>query len=302
MAGVDAEEPLAADEQVVAETAEQAAEPISFQVVFGKAKQEVSQPCSTTVRELKQLIYESTKIRPEGQKLLNKGVPLKDDSLEPLVAETQAGASAAAAAQPGTGTGADWDSAPVAAERWCEQTVHAKLQLVIKKLLLLLPLLVLLLLLLLLVLVGEQVLAKGVPEDGIPGIKGRQVPLPPDLKMLGGLLNSQGTKVRLTFKDETGELWIGTATYTQRVPLGSITKIESQPIKDKEELSIVALQLGSGKLWLYFFPSQYVAGLKIRILGPIASPIPSSDAKHPVPLGAKPAADPAPEEPDVQYT
>ncbi|GFH24923.1 ubiquitin-like domain-containing protein [Haematococcus lacustris] len=251
MAGVDAEEPLAADEQIVAETAEQAAEPISFQ-----AKQEVSQPCSTTVRELKQLIYESTKIRPEGQKLLNKGVPLKDDSLsltaagvkagsklmligtpEPLVAVTQAGASAAAAAQPGTGTGADWDSAPVEPERWCEQTVHAK------------------------------VLAKGVPEDGIPGIKGRQVPLPPDLKMLGGLLNSQGTKVRLTFKDETGELWIGTATYTQRVPLGSITKIESQPIKDKEELSIVALQLGSGKLWLYFFPSQYVAGLKIRILG-----------------------------------
>ncbi|GFH05786.1 ubiquitin-like domain-containing protein, partial [Haematococcus lacustris] len=239
-------------------------------VVFGKAKQEVSQPCSTTVRELKQLIYESTKIRPEGQKLLNKGVPLKDDSLsltaagvkagsklmligtpEPLVAVTQAGASAAAAAQPGTGTGADWDSAPVAPERWCEQTVHAK------------------------------VLAKGVPEDGIPGIKGRQVPLPPDLKMLGGLLNSQGTKVRLTFKDETGELWIGTATYTQRVsgvplvyhwhPAGIEDiwrcRIRFTECINGEELSIVALQLGSGKLWLYFFPSQYVAGLKIRILG-----------------------------------
>ena len=41
-----------------------------------------------------------------------------------------------------------------------------------------------------------KVLDKGKPEDALPGIKGRQVPLPDDLTMLPGMLNSQGTKAR----------------------------------------------------------------------------------------------------------
>lgn len=54
------------------------------------------------------------------------------------------------------------------------------------------------------------------------------------------------------------------------VPYSTITKIETFPIEGKEEYSIVALNLGSGnssKYWLYFFPSQHTAALKIRILG-----------------------------------
>jgi hypothetical protein len=54
------------------------------------------------------------------------------------------------------------------------------------------------------------------------------------------------------------------------VPYGSIGKIEAWPIEGNEAYSIVALHLGAGgtsKYWLYFFPSQYVSGLKIRILG-----------------------------------
>ena len=38
-------------------------------------------------------------------------------------------------------------------------------------------------------------------------------------KMIGGLYNSQGTKVRLTFK-ENNELWIGSATHTQQSKSG----------------------------------------------------------------------------------
>ena len=54
------------------------------------------------------------------------------------------------------------------------------------------------------------------------------------------------------------------------MPVNTISKIEAFPIEGREEYSIVALHLGSGassKYWMYFFPSQYVAGLKIRILG-----------------------------------
>jgi hypothetical protein len=35
----------------------------------------------------------------------------------------------------------------------------------------------------------------------------------------------------------------------------------------QEEYSIITLELGSGKMYLYFFPSQYTAGFKIRVLG-----------------------------------
>lgn len=54
------------------------------------------------------------------------------------------------------------------------------------------------------------------------------------------------------------------------VPYASVTKIESWPIKEHAGYSVLALHLGSGgssKYWLYFFPSQYVAGIKIRLIG-----------------------------------
>jgi hypothetical protein len=49
-----------------------------------------------------------------------------------------------------------------------------------------------------------------------------------------------------------------------------VTKIESYPIKEHPGYSVLALHLGSGgtsKYWLYFFPSHYVSGIKIRLIG-----------------------------------
>lgn len=46
-----------------------------------------------------------------------------------------------------------------------------------------------------------QVLAKGKPEDALPGLKGRQVPLADEVKIIPGLLNSQGTKVGVTMRE-----------------------------------------------------------------------------------------------------
>ena len=42
---------------------------------------------------------------------------------------------------------------------------------------------------------SSQVLEKGMPEDAMPGIKDKQVPLPDDCKAIPGLFNSQGVKV-----------------------------------------------------------------------------------------------------------
>lgn len=54
------------------------------------------------------------------------------------------------------------------------------------------------------------------------------------------------------------------------VPYSTISKIESWPIPDKEGYSILSMTVGAGgtsRYWLYYFPSQYVAALKIRVLG-----------------------------------
>lgn len=48
----------------------------------------------------------------------------------------------------------------------------------------------------------------GKPEDVAPGFKGRKDPLPP--APLTGMYNKSGGKVRLTFKMESDQLWIGT--------------------------------------------------------------------------------------------
>jgi hypothetical protein len=79
--------------------------------------------------------------------------------------------------------------------------------------------------------------------------------------------------VRLTFKTEMQQLWIGSAHSTQKVPYSSIAKIESFPIEGGEEYSIMSLQLGASannRYWLYFVPSQYTASIKMRILGVMA--------------------------------
>ncbi|CAH1794437.1 unnamed protein product, partial [Owenia fusiformis] len=46
------------------------------------------------------------------------------------------------------------------------------------------------------------------PDDCIPGVKGKKEPLPH--VPLSGMINKSGGKVRLTFKLENDQLWIGT--------------------------------------------------------------------------------------------
>lgn len=79
-------EPVAATEgkgidvQSTDQVPEGSAEQVTFQVIYGKVKQDVTWPLDSTVLELKKQIETSTRIEPSGQKLLNKGVPLKDDT------------------------------------------------------------------------------------------------------------------------------------------------------------------------------------------------------------------------------
>lgn len=94
----------------------------------------------------------------------------------------------------------------------------------------------------------RKVLDKGIPPDVMPGIKGVKVitynsknyltnfcvknqkqhvlifilqePLPPI--PLSGMLNKHGGKVRLTFKPEQDQLWVGTKERTEKLAMTSI--------------------------------------------------------------------------------
>lgn len=114
----------------------------------------------------------------------------------------------------------------------------------------------------------KKVLEKGKPDDVMAGLKNIKESLPG--VPLSGMLNKSGGKVRLTFKMELDQLWIGTKERTEKVPLNSIKNVVSEAIKDHEEYHIIALQLGpteASRYFVYWVPAQYVDAIKEAILG-----------------------------------
>jgi len=114
----------------------------------------------------------------------------------------------------------------------------------------------------------KKVLDKGKPEDVMPGLKNTKESLPG--VPLAGMMNKSGGKVRLTFKLELDQLWIGTKERTEKVPLNSIKNVVSEAIVGQEEYHIMALQLGpteASRYFIYWVPAQFVDGIKEAILG-----------------------------------
>lgn len=52
------------------------------------------------------------------------------------------------------------------------------------------------------------------------------------------------TQVRLTFKLEADQLWIGTKERTEKIGMQSVRAIVSEPIEGHEEYHIMGIQLG----------------------------------------------------------
>lgn len=85
--------------------------------------------------------------------------------------------------------------------------------------------------------IHRKVLDKGVPDDVMPGIKNCNDNLPPF--PLSGMLNKHGGKVRLTFKLENDQLWLSTKERTEKLPMGSIKNVVSEPIEGHEEYHVM---------------------------------------------------------------
>ena len=116
--------------------------------------------------------------------------------------------------------------------------------------------------------IHKKVLDKGKPEDAMPGLKNLKESLPS--VPLSGMLNKAGGKVRLTFKMELDQVWLGTKERTEKLPMNSIKNVVSEPITGQEEYHIMALQLGpteASRYFIYWVPAQYVDSIKEAVMG-----------------------------------
>merc|ERR1711892_1221478 len=116
--------------------------------------------------------------------------------------------------------------------------------------------------------VHKKVLDKGKPEDAMPGLKNTKESVPS--VPLSGMLNKSGGKVRLTFKMELDQVWLGTKERTEKLPMNSIKSVVSEPIKGQEEFHIMALRLGpteASRYFIYWVPAQYVDSIKEAVMG-----------------------------------
>ncbi len=60
------------------------------------------------------------------------------------------------------------------------------------------------------------------------------------------------------------QIWLGSATSTQKLPYSSIKRIDAQPIEGQEEYSILCVQLGeagTSRYWLYYVSINWARGV-----------------------------------------
>lgn len=221
---------------------------VKFKLVYNKQTYEIIMGEKQTVRALKDHIETLTQLPRSMQKLMYKGL-LKDESktlaeikvtknCKMMLVGTTMTDLVAVTTKPTTSEIAQATGPAVTKEKLCKQKVHLK------------------------------VLEKGKPDFAMEGKAGVKLPLPP--APLGGMLNKQGDKVRLTFKLEEDSLWIGTKARTDKVSMASIKSVVSEAIEDSPEYHIMGIQLGPTEMsryWLYWVPAQYVDAVKDTVMG-----------------------------------
>ncbi|PIK52598.1 hypothetical protein BSL78_10502, partial [Apostichopus japonicus] len=230
------------------ETAEDATpkETVTFKVMFNKQKYDVTFDLDGTVSGLKGHIQTVTGVPSAMQKLMFKGLLKDDKTLRELkvtkgakfmlvgsklddVLEVNKPVDKKALAEE--------EKKGATKEPFCKMKLHKK------------------------------ILDKGVPDDAMPGIKGVQERLPS--VPVSGMVNKANSKVRLTFKLELDQIWIGTKERTEKLPMNSVKAVVSEPIEGHEEYHIMAIQLGpteASRYWIYWVPAQYVNAIKDTIL------------------------------------
>ncbi|XP_039205598.1 ubiquitin domain-containing protein UBFD1 [Crotalus tigris] len=226
--------------------AEMEKESVELKIIWNKNKYDLKLPLDSTGAELKLKIHSLTGLPPAMQKVMFKGLLPEEKTLREIKVVSGAKIMVVgstindvlAVNTPKDATQQEVKSEEAKKEPLCRQKQHRK------------------------------VLDKGKPEDVMPSVKGVQERLP--TVPLSGMYNKSGGKVRLTFKLEQDQLWIGTKERTEKLPMGSIKNVVSEPIEGHEDYHMMAFQLGpteASYYWVYWVPTQYVDAIKDTVLG-----------------------------------
>ncbi|XP_025193287.1 ubiquitin domain-containing protein UBFD1-like isoform X2 [Melanaphis sacchari] len=220
---------------------------VEFTIIHNKDKYIVSMPLLSTIEQLKNKLVDIIGVPSKMQKIMIKGLAKDDQTLESLNVNSSSKIMVVGAklqdivAISLTNTEEESSSSKsgsTSKEPLCKKKLH------------------------------QKVLERGIPDDALVGILNIKDPLPPH--PLSGMLNKHGGKVRLTFKLEVDQLWIGTKERTQKVAMNTIRHVVSEPIEGHEEYHIVGFQLGTteaSRYWVYWVPAQYVDSIKEAIFG-----------------------------------
>lgn len=65
------------------------------------------------------------------------------------------------------------------------------------------------------------------------------------------MLNKHGGKVRLTFKLEADQLWLSTKERTEKLSMGTIKNVVSEPIEDHEEYHIMVCEIFKSSIFTF---------------------------------------------------
>ncbi|XP_034951841.1 ubiquitin domain-containing protein UBFD1-like [Chelonus insularis] len=233
-------------DNIINECSNKPKENVDFKIVYNKKKIDITFPFDGTVAELKDYLQNIISVPKEMQKVMIKGLAKDHDTLRSLGVTSGAKVmivgsklnDVLALSVPSKQEVQDEAQGASSKEPLSQQKIHRK------------------------------VLDKGIPEDAMPGILDTKDPLP-DFP-LSGMLNKSGGKVRLTFKLEQDQLWIGTKERTDKIPMNSIKGVISEAISEHPEYHVMGIQLGTteaSRYWIYWVPAQYIAAIKEAILG-----------------------------------
>ncbi|KAK4293707.1 hypothetical protein Pmani_033609 [Petrolisthes manimaculis] len=223
-------------------------EAVSFKLVYNKTKYDIEFPIDGTVKQLKEHLSSIINVLPAMQKVMIKGLAKDEKTLKELGVTKGSKVMVVGSKLDDVVNVNTPKSEPAAAEK-TSTTTTSKEPLCRQKL-------------------HRKIIDKGVPEDAMPGIKNSKDVLP--AYPLSGMLNKHGGKVRLTFKLELDQIWIGTKERTEKINMNHIRQIVSEAIDGNEQYHIMGLQLGpteASRYWLYWVPAQYVDAIKDTVLG-----------------------------------
>lgn len=223
-------------------------ETVSFKLIYSKTKYDIEFPVDGTIKQLKEHLSSIINVLPAMQKVMIKGLAKDEKTLKELGVTPGSKVMVVGSKlddvvnvnAPKSESTTTEKSSPTTStkEPLCKQKLHRK------------------------------ILDKGLPDDVMPGIKNSKDVLPS--YPLSGMVNKHGGKVRLTFKLELDQVWIGTKERTEKINMNHIRQIVSEAIEGYEQYHIMGFQLGpteASRYWIYWVPAQYVDAIKDTVLG-----------------------------------